>query len=119
MDVTLPLLSVGKVCDSHYMVEFRKGDMLIANKNDINIELLDEPLVTGSRVKTGLWKIPIPKCEWVILTPILTRKELALSTYNQWAEEDIDIYLHTSTGSPVINMDSINKRRILCNMAKT
>ena len=35
-------------------------------------------------------------------TPILTYKELALSAYNQWIEEDLAIYLHASVSSPVI-----------------
>ena len=54
IDVTLPLLSVGKVCDSDCTAVFRKGDILIANDNDINIKLLSNPLVTGSRDKAGL-----------------------------------------------------------------
>ena len=65
MNVTLPLLSIGKVCDTNCTAVFRKDDMLIANDNDINIQLLDKPIATGprDRNRTGLWKIPIPKSE--------------------------------------------------------
>ena len=102
MNVTLPLLSIGKVCDTNCTAVFRKDDMLIANDNDINIQLLDEPLVTGprDRNRTGLWKIPIPKSECA--TPPIWTKEMALSAYNQKTEEDLTIYLHGCAGYPVI-----------------
>ena len=102
MNVTLPLLSIGKVCDTNCTAVFRKDDMLIANDNDINIQLLDKPLVTGprDRNRTGLWKIPIPKSECAS-APIWT-KEMALSAYNQKTEEDLAIYLHGCAGYPVI-----------------
>ena len=34
--------------------------------------------------------------------PIMTRKELALSAYNQHTKEDLAIYLHACAGRPVI-----------------
>ena len=43
--------------------QFKKSEMLTANDNDINIQLLSHPLGTGPRDKTGLWRIPIPKKE--------------------------------------------------------
>ena len=104
MDVTLPLLLllVGTVCDSNCTAVFNKDEMLIANNDDIKIQLLSDPLVTGPRDKTGLWKIPIPEKEWVIKTPIGTSQQLALSAYNQRTEQDLAIYLHACAGSPVI-----------------
>ena len=47
MDVTLSLLLVREVYNHHCIAVFKKRDMLIANNNDINIQLLDKPLVTG------------------------------------------------------------------------
>ena len=102
MNVMLPLLSIGNVCDTNCTAVFRKGDMLIANDNDINIQLLDKPLVTGprDRNRTGLWKIPIPKSECAM--PPIWMKEMALSAYNQRTKEDLAIYLHACAGRPVI-----------------
>ena len=74
MNVTLPPLLIGKVCDTKCMAVFNKDEMLIANNDDINIQLLDKPLVIGprDRNRTGLWKIPIPKSEWSMPPPIMT-----------------------------------------------
>ena len=86
MDVTLPLLSIGTVCDTDCTAVFTKNEMLIANDDDINIQLHANPLAIGPRDATGLWKIPIPEKKWAMKTPIATSQQLALSAYNQRTE---------------------------------
>lgn len=103
---------------------FCNNNMFISKKEDLDIKLKNQPLVTGIRSNNGLWKIPLPPAEekemdnnqfnnFNHLTASSQRvieemkkevpdiNHIALSVYNQKTAEDLAKYLHACAGYPV------------------
>lgn len=63
-NMNINLLSIGNACNKNCVSVFRKDDMFISKEEDVEIKLLKEPLVTGTRRdERSLWDIPLPPSE--------------------------------------------------------
>ena len=93
-DIHQPLLSIGKLADSHCISIFDKEEVNVYHKSDVEIKATGAPVLAGKRGKTGLWNIPIHDKENE--TPHCVN-----SAYTQKSMEDLAKYLHHTAGSPV------------------